>query len=272
MNEQRFTIPAFTGYQPEGDPFTMGAEAAPEEIVERKAALRTALWKQMEKKVQDATDARKEEVERTREAAVAEREKAEKEAKEKIAKEREMQIRQKKAYEEQIEERKLRREEESRVVGYEETPEGDRFTKGESAAEQRQRVLASQRRMAEVYRQQLKELEQKKADERAAEMKETMEVIAADTRELEMDKEKERERAEYNMMYGQMMREQAMEQTARRKMESDHLAPMTRQHRFGEDGTLGSPLIGEAPDQIDCEQPYYRKRAITKKERLVYGF
>lgn len=266
MAEERMEMPAIVGYPSEGDPFTLHEDEAPEIIAARKETLRRVLQLQMDQRKKEQKEQIEKEQERELITAQLMKEELEREADEKFARDAQMQAERKAALEKQIKERKY----DSGIVGYEAS--GDPFTKGEAEAEVQQRKLATQRKLAEDYRKQLAAAEKKKDDERKEMEKETELVKAEDAAQLEMDRLMEEEHKQFTESYGKLLAAQMEEQKRRREKESYQAQAEAERALFGGEGTLLSPMIGEAPDMVDCEQPYYRKRKITKRERLTYGF
>ncbi|KAK2947692.1 putative protein of unknown function (DUF4496) [Blattamonas nauphoetae] len=251
-------IPAQYGYQPEGDPFTINdADDAEEKAERNKHTLNQQLMQIREKRAKRERE-QAEELERDRAAFAGQKEQQDKDIRELLEKDEEMKQRQRAVLRKQMANKKK----DEPFVGYDKN--GDPFTQGESAEEVRQRQLENQRKMAIEYRKQLDKEKARKDEEREQELKEGREQMERDRQEVEADRQKEQEHLEYTRTYTKALEGQIEEQRTR---------TWARNHdMLNDDPMYLSPQIGEAPDERDCERPYYAKRKLTKADRLQFGF
>ncbi|KAH7827540.1 putative CCDC81 eukaryotic HU domain 1 [Monocercomonoides exilis] len=258
MKEEKYSMPATVGYNEMGDPFTLHEDESLEEVLRRKANYESQLRRQINEKASAARAKEEEEKQFAEKSAAMEREVREKEAEDELQLRMLKQRQQAEAYAKQLSERKY----DPGVVGYD--AEGDPFTKGESAAEVAARKIANQRKLAEGYEKQMEKIAAQRQREKEESDLDAALTRDCDARELEAERLKEEEHKRYEASYGRLLREQIdKEADKKRKAAAEH----------ENNGCMYlSPDIGEVPELVDCEQPYYRRRKITKKERLLYGF
>jgi hypothetical protein len=263
LTEEKNYIPHAVGYTPgQADPFTLREDDAPEVIQKRKDDLKWYLTRQMTQKKETKDAREKEEKEFAALSAEEERRVRNAEAEAELARQREFRTKIGAALRKQMSEKVV----DPGVVGYDDDGGGggDRFTRGESAAELREKELERQRRLAMDYRKQIGDIAKRKEEEAQAKERDLATTIQADREELDFERRKEKERADYQMMYGKLLCDQ-MEATRTRRLDET-----TKERAL--DNRYTSLQIGEVPDIVDCERPYYRKKGLTKKDRLMWGF
>jgi hypothetical protein len=258
MEEPKFEMLRIAGYSDEGDPFTLGVDPTPEEIAQRKRETHHILRTQM---AHNAIDKEKEEAAFKawgREAAEMEMKVRKEEVEAELERREILRVKVDQALRKQMEERKPL----EGVVGYD--SDGDRFTRGESVEEVFQKKMDDRAKLVEGYDKQMAKNAALKEEEEAEAKRIQAETKKNDAEDVAFEKAKEEERAKYSQTYGQLQADQIREQREAKTREFQESRKPGHMYT--------SPDIGEAPDLVDCERPYYRSRQITKKERLLYGF
>ncbi|KAK2962882.1 putative protein of unknown function (DUF4496) [Blattamonas nauphoetae] len=145
-------------------------------------------------------------------------------------------------------------------VGYDDN--GDPFTHQESAEEVQKRKLETQRKQALAYRNQFADRKRRRDEEDEEERRDAELQREADLRDIEAAKKQDEEHAAYTRSYGADVAAQI-----------DAQAALRRQRMLKEKELYATGLeIGEAPDPIDVERPWYRKPKLTKLDRIKVGF
>lgn len=260
-------IPGTHGYDPVGDPFTLKEDEAAEVIKARNQAYLNDLKHERHAVKEKKKREEEEEIERGKIANQMEREYLEKSTEEEIARTYGMKEKQAAAYDETIARKRefianrLELGEEKGAYRY--GPDGDPFTQQDEEAMRRTKFEKDSKNAVGLQKQ-IVERKVKAEEEKIARAKDTAEIIKGDADDLAWDRAQDAKHRAFNEMYGKEQAEQTQRdmtrKTTERSMEKDT------------DWRYTSPDIGEVQPPFDCERPYYRKRLLTKKDRMMAGF
>ncbi|KAK2958090.1 putative serine/threonine protein kinase [Blattamonas nauphoetae] len=257
IREKKDVIPAFVGYGPNGDPLTQQEGEAVEVQNARKQALSHALERQIRDKRERNIELTEKEKQYDQMLIEQERSKLRSEAEREIERQQRSQAQYRDVLQRQMQE-PVRRVEPS--FGYDK--DGDMFTRNEGTMEEmRQRKKEEERQNARYYDETIRNERMRKEEERRREEEYGRLVRDMDQHELEEQKRQEQEKKAYNHLIGAQLSDQIQERNER-----------TRQRRLAEkEGGMTAIPFGELEDEQDCEEPAYRRKRLTKLEKMQMG-
>ncbi|KAH7817570.1 uncharacterized protein MONOS_16195 [Monocercomonoides exilis] len=264
MRERRDIMPATFGYSPEGDVFTQGESA--EEIAEKKerqrAVMQHALERQIREKGEEQRAMRQREQELGIKAAAEERERLALEAEREIGKMKEKEELYRNALETQMatkamETRQMRERERQEEEGME-----DVFTKGEGSKEEMlRRKREKERENAMVLSRMERERKLREEEEREKEKERARLVEEMDRAEMEKERKQELQRKQWTAK----TKEEQLKQISERR------SALRREREQNKVVIHATSLQLSDEIEDDCEEPKYRRKPLTKQQRLAMG-